>query len=128
MCKSISGVFAVLCVTGGCTVVNTNRFRVVDASDGQPIAGVDAEGSYDLPTSICSITHFGPYYATSDAAGLVQFDSIAAAEVAFEKEGYEPCTIVADWPGYRLRNRFISLRTFSWEDDRTAIIQLQPRK
>jgi hypothetical protein len=109
-------------------VVNANRFRVVDASDGLPIAGVSAEGSYDFPIGLFTIKHFGPNYATSDATGLVQFDELGQQEVAFEKEGYKPCTVVAGWPGYRRRNTLVSLRTFPWEDEWTPIIQLQPRK
>ncbi len=34
-----------VCVTGGCTVVHTSRFRVVDALSGEPVVGVRAEGS-----------------------------------------------------------------------------------
>lgn len=128
MCKRIISVFAVLCVTGGCTVVHTSRFRVVDSSDGRPIEGVRAVGSCDWPAPPFSTLHCGPHYATSDSTGLVQFDEMGEDEVIFEKEGYEPCAIVAAWPGYRRRNAFFSRHTFPWEDDRTPIIHLQPRK
>jgi len=131
MKKGVAGVGVILCVTCGCTVVNANRFRLVDASDGHPLAGVHATGSFDMwqPSTFLGwpvYCRFGPTYATSDAEGLVQFDG-SARDVTFEKAGYESVVAFADWPGYRRRSRLISLRTFPWEDERTALILLQPK-
>lgn len=131
MRKCAASVCAILCVTCGCTVVNANRFRLVDASDGHPIAGVDATGSFDMwqPSTFLGwpvFCRFGRSYATSDADGLVQFDR-SENDVTFAKVGYESVAAFADWPGYRQRSRLISLRTFPWEDERTALILLQPK-
>jgi len=128
----IAVLFAVLCTDAGCTVVNTYRFRVVDASDGHPIAGVQAEGDNDRyepgdfywPTLIHSRHHF----TVSDPDGLAKFDSMGEHEIRFQMDGYEPCTVVADSPGYKETGKLIGRRTFTWEDERTALIELQPCK
>jgi hypothetical protein len=108
-------------------VVNANRFRVIDASDGHPIAGVDAVGISDFPWGMFSRDHT-PEFATSDCAGLVQFNGMGEHELTLEKDGYERCAVVADWPGYRLRGTLVNLHPFPWEDERTAVILLQPRR
>ena len=128
----IVGVLAILLVCEGCTAVIASRFRVVDAVTGNPIQGVRAEGNDDMfrPSNFLGwpvYCHFRVGRVSSDETGLVQFDH-GARNADFYKEGYEPCGVVSDWPGYRLRNRPLIFRAFSWEDERTAVIRLQPRK
>jgi hypothetical protein len=132
MGKLIILLFAILSANSGCTVLNTYRFRVQDAADGQPISGVQAEGNndcyvpgdYGLPT----LTHTQHRFALSNPQGLVRFDGGGQHEVTFSREGYEPCTVVASSPGYKVRGNLFSRKTCAWEDERTAVIQMQPLK
>lgn len=119
-----------LSLLAGCTVYHANRFRVIDAVNGRPIAGVRAEGTGTFPTSWNHVQRFGPAHATSDADGIVDFADERGPitdDVTFEKEGYQSCAVVADWPGYRKRFHVWPLRSFPWEDDDTAVIALQPQ-
>jgi hypothetical protein len=129
MYKAIGIIIAILYASAGCQIVkNGTRFRVLDASDSQPVVGVRAKGIPNFPIGLFCLDRT-PAYATSDSTGLVQFNNGVDNEVTFEKEGYETCEIVADSPGYRLRNRWLFNRqTFPWEDEQTAIILLQPRR
>ena len=130
MGKIIILLFVILSASSGCTVLNTYRFRVEDATDGHPIAGVQAEGNNDRyephdfgwPVLRPSTHH----YTISNPEGLVRFDGGGQNEVTFAKEGYEPCTVVASSPGYKQNNKLFGRRTFAWEDERTPIILLQP--
>ena len=123
-------VSAIFFACGGCTVLNTYRFRVEDATDGRPIAGVDAEGNNDRyepgnngwPMHIYTQHHF----AVSNPEGLVRFSSGSQKAVTFTRDGYEPCTVVASSPGYKEKKKMFGGRTFDWEDDQTALILLQP--
>jgi len=117
----------------GCTVFNVRRFRVVDATDGHALEGVHAQGSeripnFDAPYWPIILTKSG--IATSDQAGLVQFDPqiMGVSSVTFEKQGYEPCEVVSSWPGYRPSNWLERFHVFGWEDQATAVIKLQPSK
>jgi hypothetical protein len=125
--------FAILSASSGCTVLNTYRFRVQDAADGQSIAGVQAEGNNDhyVPGSYGwpMLIHTKHHFAVSDPQGLVRFSGGSQQAVTFTKEGYEPCTVVASSKGYKETNKFFNKRTFSWEEDeKTALIELQPLK
>lgn len=132
MQRKLMAVCVILFAASGCTVYHSNRFRVVDASDQRPIAGVRAEGSEHMfqpntigwPVRCC----FPTGSVNSDADGLVQFDAAGANTVTFSKEGYEPCTVVADWPGWRPGKDLFKLHTFPWEDRWTPIIALQPSR
>jgi hypothetical protein len=116
-------------MSAGCTVVNANRFRMIDASDGRPIAGVRAKGVTNIPTSVFFTYDRTPEFATSDSEGLVEFRGIGENEVTFEKVGYEPCAVVASSSGYYVpRGSLVIRQTFPWEDDRTPVIRLQPCK
>jgi hypothetical protein len=128
----IAFVIFVLYASAGCRVVYTNRFRVVDAVDGQPLANVEAEGNNDMyqPSNFLGwpvLCRSDRHYSISDPSGLVKFDNMQG-EVTFKENGYEPCTVVADSPGYRQRNKLFGRLTFSWEDERTVRIELQPSK
>ena len=127
MAKSVILVSVILIAAVGCTVLNTNRFRVVDASGGRPIAGVRAEGDISFPTSCFHIQQLGPFHAKSDGAGLIRFDEMGVEKVTFTKRGYKPCTIVSGWPGYRRCPKLFNLRSLQWEDDYTPVVELQPR-
>ena len=124
-------VFLILSVGGGCEEIVAQCFRVLDANDGQPIAGVRAVGRFGMwqPAMPGIFPVYVQMAATgvSDVTGLIQLESgVNLAD--FNKEGYEPCGIEADWPGYRRRPRCLHWNAFPWEDEYTATIYLRPAK
>jgi hypothetical protein len=131
MHKGAMAVCAILYAFAGCTTV-TNQFRVVDAVDGHPIAGVHADGTWEMwqPSTVFplwALCRFPCHPAESDATGLIVLDQ-PASEVKFMKRGYELRCVVASCLGYREKSGTCNSRSFPWEDKHTVTIRLQQRK